>query len=81
MMNAQPVRGSHFSYLLPQGWRTGEEGPFALALFAPDMKAGIVVFGQSGLMYPLSPEQFAHQAMAGVMRLAPDVQILSSQPC
>ena len=80
-MTPQPVRGQHFSYLLPHGWRTAEEGPFALALFAPDTRAGIVVFGQSGLMHPLSPEQFAHHAMAGVMRLAPDVRLFNPQPC
>jgi hypothetical protein len=79
MTPAQPVRGSNFSYLLPHGWRVGEEGPFALVLLGAD--AGIVVFGQSGLMEPLAPEQFAYQAMAGVMRLAPDVRLTNPRPC
>ena len=77
---ARPVQGPHFRYLLPPGWSVGEEGPFALVLRSPDMLAAIVVFGQSGLMTAMSPEQFAHQAMAGVMRLAPDVRLFESLP-
>ena len=71
------VRGPHFTYLLPPGWRVGEEGNFALVLRSPDMLAGIIVFGQSGLLFPFSPEQFAHQAMAGAMQLAPDVRFMN----
>ncbi|WP_165070617.1 hypothetical protein [Paludisphaera rhizosphaerae] len=76
----RPMQGPNFSYLLPPGWSVGEEGPFALVLRSPDMLAAIVVFGQSGLMAALSPEQFAHQAMAGVMRIAPDVRLFESRP-
>ncbi len=76
----RPVQGSHFSYLLPPGWSVGEEGPFALVLRSADMLAGVIIFGQSGLMSAMSPEQFAHQAMAGVMRLAPDVGLFESRP-
>ncbi|MFO0958786.1 MAG: hypothetical protein U0800_15360 [Isosphaeraceae bacterium] len=76
----QPVRGPHFSYWLPPGWTVGEEGPFALVLRSADWLAGVVVFGQSGLMYPMAPDQFAHQAMAGVMRLAPDVRLFDARP-
>jgi hypothetical protein len=28
-----------FSYALPEGWRVGEDGQFALTLIAPDNKA------------------------------------------
>lgn len=77
---AQPMRGPNFSYLLPQGWSVGEEGPYALVMRSPDLRAGIVVFGQSGMMHAMSPEQFAHQSMAGTMRLAPDVQLSPGQP-
>lgn len=80
MLPTQPVRGSNFSYLLPQGWRTCEEGPFALVLLAPDSRAGVIVFGQSGMLEPLAPEQFAYTAMAGVMRLAPDVRLFNPRP-
>lgn len=74
------MQGPNFSYLLPAGWSVGEEGPFALVLRSPDMLAAIVVFGQSGLMTAMSPEQFAHQAMVGVMRIAPDVRLMESRP-
>lgn len=76
----QMVRGPHFTYQLPAGWTVGEEGNFALVLRSPDWLAGIVVFGQSGLMMPLSPEQFAHHSMTNVMRLAPDVRFFNSRP-
>jgi hypothetical protein len=76
----QPTRGTNFAYLLPPGWRTTEEGPYALVLHAPDSLAGIIVFGQSGLMFPMSPDQFAYQAMTQVMRLAPDVRFSNARP-
>lgn len=77
---AQFVRGPNFSYLLPHGWSVGEEGNYSLVLRSPDFRAGIIVFGQSGLLCPMSPEQFAQQAMSGVMRLAPDVRLASARP-
>jgi hypothetical protein len=78
--DSQLVRGPHFTYLLPRGWTVGEEGNFALVLRSPDSLAGVIVFGQSGLMQPMSPEQFAHSAMTGVMRLAADVQFGPTRP-
>jgi hypothetical protein len=77
----QSVRGANFSYLLPTGWQRTEEGPFALVLHAPDYRAGIIVFGQSGLLQPLSPDQFAYHALTDIMRLAPDIRLLDGQPC
>jgi hypothetical protein len=77
---SQWVRGPHFTYLLPRGWTVGEEGNFALVLRSPDLRAGIIVFGQSGLLYAMTPEQYAHQAMMGAMRLAPDVQLFQAWP-
>lgn len=76
----RPMRGPNFSYLLPPGWRVGEEGPFALVLRSPDMLASIIVYGQSGLLAPMSPEQFAYHVMAGVMRLAPDIRLSQGRP-
>jgi hypothetical protein len=76
---AQLQRGPHFTYRLPPGWSIGEEGKFALVLRSPDFLAGIIVFGQSGLMHPASPEQFAYYCMSGVMRLAPDVRFGQSR--
>ncbi|WP_020504586.1 hypothetical protein [Lamprocystis purpurea] len=74
------VNGPHFTYRLPPGWTVGEEGKFSLVLRSPDFIAAVIVFGQSGMMQPLSPEQFAYYAMTGVMRLAPDVQFGPSRP-
>ena len=68
-------RGPNFTYVLPPGWAVGEEGQFALVLRSPDMMASIIVFGQSGLMQPMSPDQFAYYCMANVMRLAPALTI------
>lgn len=74
------VNGPHFTYRLPRGWTVGEEGKFALVLRSPDSLAGVIVFGQSGMLQSMSPEQFAHFAMTGVMRLAADVQFGPSRP-
>lgn len=70
-----PRQGPHFSYLMPEGWAVGEEGPHALVLRSPDAAAGIIVFGLSGMPVALDPVQFAMHAMRDVMRLAPDVQL------
>jgi hypothetical protein len=77
---ARLVRGPHFTYQLPPGWTVGEEGRFALVLRSPDLLASVIVFGQSGLMQPMSPEQFAHYHMTAVMRLAADVRFGPSRP-
>src|SRR5579871_2216550 len=37
--NLQIGTGRFFSYAMPQGWRIGEDGQFALTLVAPDNKA------------------------------------------
>ena len=54
----QMVRGAYFTYAMPEGWKLGEEGPYALSLASSEGNAGIIVTGISGLLYPLSPEQF-----------------------
>lgn len=78
--DCQLIHGPHFTYLLPRAWTVGEEGKFALVLRSPDSLAGVIVFGQSGLMQPMSPEQFAYNMLTGVMRLAADVQFGPSRP-
>jgi hypothetical protein len=52
-----------FSYALPQGWRVGEDGQFALTLHAPDNKAVTVMVGNAG--YPLNypPNQFVYEKL------------------
>lgn len=74
------VNGPHFTYRLPPGWTVGEEGKFALVLRSPDFLAGVVVFGQSGMMQPMSPEQFAYFAMTALLRLAADVRFGPARP-
>jgi len=41
--------GRFFSYAMPQGWRLGEDGQFALTLVAPDNKALTIMVGNAGL--------------------------------
>lgn len=41
--------GRFFSYAMPQSWRVGEDGQFALTLVAPDNKALTIMVGNSGL--------------------------------
>ena len=53
------VNGHYFSYALPQGWRVGEDGQFALTLTAPDNKALTVMVGNAGLPPNYPPAQFA----------------------
>jgi hypothetical protein len=62
----QVRRGRYFSYALPQDWRVGEEGPFALTLLAPDSRAFTLVVGNAGMQpgYPL--ERYVRERMAAV---------------
>ncbi len=74
------VRGRNFTYQLPSGWTLGEEGSFALVLRSQDMLAFMIVIGQSGLMQPMTPEQFAWYEMTTVMRLGGDVRMGQARP-
>ena len=80
LSNCSLLHGPHFTYLLPPGWNVGGEGNYALVLRSADAMAGVIVFGQSGLLQPMSPPQFAHAMMAGTMRLTPDVQLGPARP-
>ncbi len=59
-------QGQFFSYALPQGWRVGEDGQFALTLMAPDNKALTVMVGNAG--YPLNypPGQFVYEKLSSL---------------
>ncbi len=46
--------GQFFTYALPQGWRVGEDGQFALTLIAPDNHALTVMVGNAGHAHQLS---------------------------
>jgi len=56
----------YFSYALPQGWRVGESGQFALTLVAPDSKALTVMVGNAGLPRNASPGQYAYQNLSAM---------------
>jgi hypothetical protein len=56
--------GRFFSYALPQGWRVGEDGQFALTLAAPDGKAFTVMVGNAGLPVNYSPAQFVREKLS-----------------
>ncbi len=77
---AQLVQGRHFTFVLPPGWRVGEEGNHALVLQAPDLSAGVIIYGVSGFAQNLSPAQFASSAITNYLRLAPNVSISNPAP-
>jgi hypothetical protein len=52
-----------FTYALPQGWRLGESGQFALTLVAPDNKALTVVVGNAGVPINYPPGQFVYEKL------------------
>ncbi|MCU1235470.1 MAG: hypothetical protein JWP63_3437 [Candidatus Solibacter sp.] len=56
--NLTIASGQFFSYALPQGWRVGEDGQFALTLIAPDNHAFTVMVGNAGLPPNYPPAQF-----------------------
>jgi hypothetical protein len=55
--------GRFFSYALPQGWRVGEDGQFALSLVAPDSKAFTVMVGNAGLPPNYPPDRFVYDKL------------------
>ncbi|MFO0775676.1 MAG: hypothetical protein U0172_13530 [Nitrospiraceae bacterium] len=56
-------QGQAFSYALPQGWRVGEDGQFALSLIAPDHKALTVMVGNAGVPLNYPPGQYAYEKL------------------
>jgi hypothetical protein len=55
--------GRYFSYALPEGWRVGEDGQFALTLMAPDNKALTVMVGNAGLPPNYQPGRFVYEKL------------------
>ena len=55
--------GQFFSYALPQGWRVGEEGQFALSLAAPDSKAFTVMVGNAGYPPNYRADRFVYEKL------------------
>ena len=62
------ARGKFFSYALPEGWRVGEEGQYALSLVAPDNHALTVMVGNAGLPPNYPPDRFVQEKLMA-MRL------------
>ena len=56
--------GRFFSYALPQGWRVGEDGQFALTLVAPDSKAITVMVGNAGMPVNYPPARFVYEKLS-----------------
>ncbi len=59
-------QGRFFSYALPQGWRVGEDGQFALTLQAPDNKALTLMVGNAGLPLNHPPARFAYDKLSAI---------------
>lgn len=68
--------GQCFSYVVPSGWRVGEDGQFAVVLFSPDNAAITVMVGNSGLPVSYSPGQFIYEK---ILQLQP-YDLRMSQP-
>jgi hypothetical protein len=58
--------GQFFNYALPQGWRVGEDGQFALTLVAPDSKALTVMVGNAGMPLNYPPSQYVHEKLMSI---------------
>ena len=61
--NLQIGSGRFFSYAMPQGWRVGEDGQFALTLVAADNKALTVMVGNAGLPPNYQPGRFVYEKL------------------
>jgi len=60
------TNGRFFSYALPQGWRVGEDGQYALTLAAPDNKAFTVMVGNAGMPLDHPPGQFVREKLSAL---------------
>jgi len=73
------MRGSYFSYVLPEGWKLGEDGQYALSIAAPDGKAISLMVGNAGLFPEMTPGQYVHDKL---MAIRPEnLQIGQGQSC
>lgn len=68
-------QGQAFSYALPQGWRVGEDGQFALTLHAPDNMALTIMVGNAGMLPNYPPDRFVYEKL---MALRPETLQLGS---
>ena len=59
-------QGRFFSFALPPGWRTGEDGQHALTLISPDDKALTVMVGNAGSALNYPPARYATEKLASM---------------
>lgn len=59
-------QGQFFSYALPEGWRVGEDGQFALSLVAPDNNALTVMVGNAGFPTSYPAGQFVFEKLSAL---------------
>ncbi len=59
-------QGRFFSFAVPQGWRVGEEGQYAVTLQSPDNRALTLMVGNSGLPLNYSPARFAYDKLSSL---------------
>lgn len=64
--NLKLASGQFFNYALPQGWRVGEDGQFALTLIAPDSKALTIMVGNAGMPLNYPPAQYVHERLMSI---------------
>lgn len=77
--NLRIMRGSYFSYVLPEGWKLGEDGQYALSIVAPDQKALTLMVGNAGLLPGMTPGQYVHDKL---MAIRPEnLQIGAGKSC
>jgi len=67
-----------FSYVLPPGWRLGENGQFAFALQASDNKAFTALVGNAGLLPGADPVGFVYSKLGALG--AQNLQLSQPQP-
>jgi hypothetical protein len=55
-----------FSYALPEDWRVGENGQFALTMVAPDSKALTIMVGNAGFFPNYPPDRFIYEKLSAM---------------
>ena len=60
------AKGQYFTYAVPQGWRVGEDGQFALTLLSPDNKALTIMVGNAGLPLNYPPAKFVTEKLMAI---------------
>lgn len=59
-------QGRYFTFALPEGWRVGEDGQFAVTLVSPDDGAMTLMVGNAGLPINAPADQFAWRKLSAM---------------